>query len=284
MFLSVEQLVNEIQAADRPDPKAANGLQEGLGGQFGEMRTMMQYLFQNFNFRGKAKPFRDLLRSIATEEIAHVELISTTINMLLEGATNTTDSIESNNPNHLPLSTALNAPNIHHFLVAGQSAMPVDSVGNPWSGSYVYNSGNLVLDLLYDVILESTGRLQKCRLYEMSENKAFRSTVSYLIVRDLVHEKAFAKALTTLGIDWAKTMPIPKIETSFMPEVKEMEKKNLHNQIWTFSNEPSEVSKIFTGDSPFGDGELETINGSPRVIFSPDDMKILWYVSILYVG
>lgn len=64
--------------------------------------------------------------------------------------------------------------------------MPVDAVGNPWSGSYVYNSGNLVLDLLYDLMLESTGRLQKCRLYEMSDNKAFRSTVSYLIVRDLV--------------------------------------------------------------------------------------------------
>ena len=82
MFLSVEQLVNEIHAADRPDPNAANGLQEGLGGQFGEMRTMMQYLFQNFNFRGKAKPFRDLLRSIATEEIAHVELISTLSNKI----------------------------------------------------------------------------------------------------------------------------------------------------------------------------------------------------------
>jgi Mn-containing catalase len=98
--------------------------------------------------------------------------------MLLEGTTDTTDSVETNDPNRLPLSAALNAPNIHHFLVAGQSAMPVDSAGNPWSGSYVYNSGNLVLDLLYDLILESTGRLQKCRLYEMSDNKAFRSTVS----------------------------------------------------------------------------------------------------------
>ena len=262
MFLSIEKLANNI-IQDKADPKAANGLQEGLGGQFGEMRTMRQYLFQNFNFRGKAKPFRDLLRSIATEEIGHVELISNTINMLLEGTTDTTDSVETNDPNRLPLSAALNAPNIHHFLVAGQSAMPVDSAGNPWSGSYVYNSGNLVLDLLYDLILESTGRLQKCRLYEMTDNKAFRSTVSYLIVRDLTHEKAFAKALETLGIDWGKTMPIPKIETSFMPEVNAMEKKNLHNQIWTFSNETSEVSKIFTGDSPFGDGELETINGSP---------------------
>jgi Mn-containing catalase len=264
MFLSIEKLINKI-AEDRPNPKAANALQEGLGGQFGEMRTMMQYLFQNFNFRGKAKPYRDLLRSIATEEIAHVELISTTINMLLEGATNTTESVEATDPNKLPLMAALDAPNIHHFLVAGQSAMPVDAAGNPWSGSYVYNSGNLVLDLLYDLMLESTGRLQKCRLYEMSDNKAYRSTVSYLIVRDLVHEKAFAKALETLGVDWGKTMPIPKIETSFMPEVKEMEERNLHNQIWTLdSSGTSQIGSIINGNSPFGDGVLETIRGNPE--------------------
>ena len=72
---------------DKPDNRAANALQEGLGGQFGEMRTMMQYLFQNFNFRGKAKPYQDLIKSVAGEEIGHVELISTTINMLLEGTT-----------------------------------------------------------------------------------------------------------------------------------------------------------------------------------------------------
>jgi Mn-containing catalase len=33
-------------------------------------------------------------------------------------------------------------------------------------------------------MLESTGRLQKCRLYEMTENKTARATISYLIVRD----------------------------------------------------------------------------------------------------
>ena len=58
--------------------------------------------------------------------------------MLLEGST------ENAPPNELPLAPALDAANIHHFLVGAQSAMPVDSVGNPWSGSYVYNSGNLV--------------------------------------------------------------------------------------------------------------------------------------------
>jgi len=257
MFISIDKLPNKI-IPDKPDPKAANALQEGLGGQFGEMRTMMQYLFQNMNFRGDAKPYQDLLRSIATEEMGHVELVSNTINMLLEGASAQAD------PEELPLSVALESPNIHHFLVAGQSSRPVDAAGNPWSATYVYDSGNLVLNMLYNLMLEATGRLQKCRLYEMSSNKAYRATVSYLIVRDLAHEKVFAKALETLGVNWNKTLPVPKIDTSKMPEVKELENRNLHNQQWTFTSEDSGLSKIFTGSSPFGDGEIETLDGHPE--------------------
>jgi Mn-containing catalase len=257
MFISINQLANDLPE-DKPNNLAANALQEGLGGQFGEMRTMMQYLFQNFNFRGKATPYRDLIKSVATEEIGHVELISTTINMLLEGTTKNAP------PNELPLQPALNAGNIHHFLVGAQSAMPVDSVGNPWSGSYVYNSGNLVLDLIYNLMLECTGRLQKCRLYAMSDNKTFRATVSYLIVRDLAHEKVFAKALESLGVNWGQTLPVPKADSSKMPEVRELEKRNLHNQQWTFSNEQSGLAEIFKGESPFGDGELEALDGLPQ--------------------
>ena len=36
MFLSINKLPNGIPLLDRPDPKAAQALQEGLGGQFGE--------------------------------------------------------------------------------------------------------------------------------------------------------------------------------------------------------------------------------------------------------
>src|SRR5215204_5680466 len=90
-----------------------------------------------------------------------------------------------------PLKVALDTSNIHHYLVAAQGALPVDAAGNPWSGSYVYNSGNLVLDLLYNLMLESTGRLQKCRIYEMTDNKTLRATVSYLIARDQAHENAY---------------------------------------------------------------------------------------------
>ncbi|MDQ3869022.1 MAG: manganese catalase family protein [Thermoproteota archaeon] len=260
MFESINKLPNHIPPSDRPDPKAAQALQEGLGGQFGEMRTMMQYLFQNMNFRGEAKAYQDLLRSIATEEMGHVELVSNTINMLLEGASKQAD------PQELPLSIALESPNIHHFLVAGQSCRPVDAAGNPWSATYVYDSGNLVLNMLYNLMLEATGRLQKCRLYEMNNNKAYRATVSYLIVRDLAHEKVFAKALETLGVNWGKALPIPKLDSSKMPEVKELESRNLHNQQWTFTatTESSGLAKIFNGSSPFGDGDLELIDGHPE--------------------
>ena len=75
-----------------------------------------------------------------------------------------------------PLTIALDHSNFHHYLVGAQGALPFDAAGNPWSGSYVYNSGNLGLDLLYNLMLESTRRLQKCRIYETTEQTA-RSTI-----------------------------------------------------------------------------------------------------------
>lgn len=260
MYLHVQRLINEIEA-DEPDPAAANALQEGLGGQFGEMRTMMQYLFQSINFRGPAgKPYRDLLQGIGTEEISHVELIGTTIARLLDGSPRyngkPTDPLDTpGSGGDTPLRMALDQSNIHHYLVAAQGALPVDAAGNPWSGSYVYNSGNLVLDLLYNLMLESTGRLQKCRIYEMTANKTARSTIAYLIVRDQAHENAYARALETLGVDWAKVLPIPKTNAEKFPEVKKLLDLGLQSKQYSFDlTAASEAGRIFQGMSPSKDG------------------------------
>jgi Mn-containing catalase len=256
MFMNVQRLINEI-VPDEPDPAAANALQEGLGGQFGEMRTMMQYLFQSFNFRGAAaKPYRDLLYGVGTEEISHVELIATTIARLTDGSPRYNGSAtkpvdEPGKRGATPLADALSMGNIHHYLVGAQGALPVDAAGNPWSGSYIYNSGNLVLDLLYNLMLESTGRLQKCRIYEMTSNKTARSTVAYLIVRDQAHENAYAKALETLGVNWGRTLPIPKTDAEQFPEVKTLLDQGLHLKQYTFSlDNLSEAGKIYRGAAP----------------------------------
>jgi len=47
MFVSVNKLANKLPK-DKPDNRAANALQEGL--EEGELRTMMQYLFQNYSY------------------------------------------------------------------------------------------------------------------------------------------------------------------------------------------------------------------------------------------
>jgi Mn-containing catalase len=261
MFYHSQNLINPI-VVDQPDPSAANALQEGLGGQFGEMRTMMQYLFQSFNFRGDGKPYLDLIQGIAIEEISHVELISKTISQLLDGAPDYHGKRFDvpGKGGRATMDMAKEQKNPHHFIVGAQGSMPVDAAGNPWSGSYVHCNGNLVLDLLDNLVLESTGRLQKCRIYQMSENKSLRATVAFLIARDEAHEMAFAKALETLGVQWNKLLPIPKFDSSKYPEVKELIDAGINREQYHFRIDGSEMGKIFNGSAPANDGtELSTL-------------------------
>jgi Mn-containing catalase len=268
MFYHVQSLINPI-VDDQPDPSAANALQEGLGGQFGEMRTMMQYLFQSFNFRGDGIPYLDLIQGVGIEEISHVELITKTISRLLDGAPE-----YHGGKYDVPgaggdpvMNMAKEQKNVQHFIHGAQGALPVDSAGNPWSGSYVHNHGNLVLDLMDNLVLESTGRLQKCRIYQMSSNKTLRATVAYLIARDEAHEMAFAKALETLGIDWGKALPIPKFDATQFPEVKKLIDAGINREQYTFRLDGSEMGKIFQGSAPANDGtELITLK-EPRESF-----------------
>src|SRR5690606_3461317 len=119
-----------------------------------------------------------------------VEVVAYTINSLLTGATS-----RSSDPSSTPLGDALHARNAQHFIAGGQAALPVDSMGNPWSGSYVFSSGNLELDLVHNFFLECGARGQKIRVYEMTRNKVARQMIGYLLVRGGVHIVAYAKAI-----------------------------------------------------------------------------------------
>lgn len=93
------------------------------------------------------------------EEISHVELVQHTINQLLTGSGEPTPG--NAGVDTAPLDEAVKHANPHHFIVGAQSSLPVDAAGNPWNGSWVYSHGNLISDLLDNVVLESTGVLQK---------------------------------------------------------------------------------------------------------------------------
>jgi hypothetical protein len=55
-----------------------------------------------------------------------------------------------------------------------------------------------------------------------------------------------------------------------MADVRRLEEMNLHDQQWFFSNEESGLAEILTGASPFGDGELEALDGLPEGISIPE--------------
>jgi Mn-containing catalase len=256
LYYYKEELINII-TPDKPDPEAARVLQEILGGHFGEMRTMMQYFFQSSNFRGKDTQYRDLLRGVFLEEIAHVELVQNTINQLLN------DSGESAIPgnagvDHAPLDDAIRHSNPHHYIIGAQASLPVDASGNPWNGSWVYSHGNLIADLLDNLVLESTGVLQKTRIYEMSSNKTFRETLAFLIVRDNAHQNAFAKALETLGVNWGKILPIPNYDINKYPECRKYVELGYHNAQFNFRLDSTRIAEIYQGQSPSRNaGELK---------------------------
>ena len=139
-----------------------------MGGRFGKMSTLMNYMTQSFNFRGKKelRPYYDLISNIAAEELGHIELVSAAINSLLAGP-ETPARQDPADPTTTPLSGFLDAQNLQHFIAGGPGTPVQDSRGVPWTGDNVFSSGNLVLDLLHNYFLESGARNNKLRVYEM---------------------------------------------------------------------------------------------------------------------
>jgi Mn-containing catalase len=263
MILRIDRLAIELPAPAHPSPNSASAVQELLGGKFGEMSTLMNYTFQSFNFRGstKMKPFYDLIANIAAEEFGHIELVSHTINMLLSGSTT-----RGTDPTDTPLEKATDARNHYHFIASGQTALPVDSMGNPWNGTYVFSSGNLKLDLLHNFFLECGARANKIRVYEMVDDPVAREMVGYLLVRGGTHIVAYAKALEALsGVDVGKLLPIPDISNKRFPEAKKHEAKGLHQVMYRMSPDDYRgISQIWKGPHPEDGSELRVVDGPPE--------------------
>jgi Mn-containing catalase len=219
MITRIDRILTELPPPSDPDPDGAAAVQELMGGRFGELSTFMNYTFQSFNFRNRqgARPFYDLIANIAAEEFGHIELVATTINTMLSGASPTANG-RAPKPS---LRGVKGVGNPHHFLAGGQGALPQNSQGRPWNGDYVFSSGDLVEDLTHNFFLETGARNNKLKVYEMVEHPAARALTGYLLVRGGVHQVAYARALERVtGADLMKLFPSPRIPTEKIPECK----------------------------------------------------------------
>jgi Mn-containing catalase len=249
VILRLDRIAIPLPKSDSPDPNAAAAVQELLGGKYGEMSTLMNYTYQSFNFRGRAplRPFYDLVANIAAEEYGHVELVSYTINLLLTGA-----GKRDPDPAAAPLEPLKDVRNSYHWVAAGNAALPVDSMGNPWNGTFVTNTGNLKMDLLFNFHLECGARANKIRAYESTRNPTARAMIGYLLVRGGVHIVSYAKALEKLtGVSVGKVLPIPDISNKKFPEARAHEEKGEHLRLYQFSvDDYKRAGEIWTGPHP----------------------------------
>jgi Mn-containing catalase len=204
VFTHIHELQFESKP-DHPDPAFARRLQEVLGGKWGELTVATQYLLQGWNCRLPGK-YKDMLLAIGTEELAHVEMLVTLIDRLLDVSPLTVDG----GNNSKTLAAEYGAQNTQHQINNGGGAYYHDSMGVPWSGAYVTASGNLMADFHYNATAEMQGRLQVSRLYNMTDDAGVKHTLQFLIARDHMHQMQWLRASEELVADGLDGLPVPE--------------------------------------------------------------------------
>lgn len=271
MFLRVDKLQIELPAPTRQDPNAGAALQELLGGKYGEMSTLGNYLFQSFNFRSKSKlrPFYSLVAAITAEELGHVELVSNGVAMLNSGPDSDADEAIGGDISNAPFESMTDIRLAAGFFSHAGGATPVNSNGISWNNDFITTTGNVVFDLLHNFHLECGARLHKLRVYESLTDATGREVCGYLLVRGSVHAHAYALALKKItGVEVEKMLPVPNIPLGSIPECQKYLSEGSHRRLYTFSlDDYREMSGIWGNgevalpeDPP---GELTVVDGMP---------------------
>lgn len=156
------------------DLKMAKLLLEQYGGGNSELAAALRYLNQRFTMpdnRGKA-----LLTDIGTEELAHIEMISTMIYQLTKDAT-----VEE-------LKAAGLGP---HYAAHGVDLYPTDANGVPFTVTYFSAVGDPLADLSEDMAAEQKARAVYENLIDLTDDPDIIGPLLWLRQREIVHFNRF---------------------------------------------------------------------------------------------
>ena len=121
--------------------------------------------------KGKA-----LLTDIGTEELAHVEMISTMIYQLMKDAT---------------LEELKEAGLASHYAEHGKGLYPTDANGVPFTVAYFATTGDPLADLSEDMAAEQKARATYENLINLTNDKDVLAPLSFLRQREVVHYQRF---------------------------------------------------------------------------------------------
>lgn len=176
MFKHEKHLLRPVRV-DRPNPQYAALLVEQLGGPNGELTAGMQYIAQSF--RVKDPEIKDLMLDIGAEELGHMEMVATAVN-LLNG-----HSIDSQK---------VTSGNIEMHVLGGLSPMLINASGIPWSANCVSVTGDLAADLQSNMAAELRAKVVYEYLYRQINDSGVRDMIDFLLNREEAHNDLFRKA------------------------------------------------------------------------------------------
>ncbi|SHI52282.1 manganese catalase family protein [Desulfofundulus thermosubterraneus] len=159
-----------------PDPKFASMLMEQLAGQNGELAAGMQYIIQGL--KCKNAKIKDLLLDIGTEELNHMEMVAHMIELLVGEQTSTASPEE-----------------FAFQLLGGGGPLWINSMGSPFSSTYVDAVGDIAADLQSNIAAEFRAKAVYERLYRQAKDPAVQDFLKFLISREEAHANLFRQAL-----------------------------------------------------------------------------------------
>lgn len=148
------------------------------GGGNGELGAALRYLNQRYTMldnRGRA-----LLTDIGTEELGHVEMISTMLTQLFENAT--IDEIKE-------------AGLESHYAEHKKGIFPTDSNGVPFTASYIATTGDAIADLEEDLAAEEKARAVYENLIDLATTDDIIGPLLWLRQREIIHYNRFKDLL-----------------------------------------------------------------------------------------
>ncbi len=180
MFKHDKALLKDVKV-DKPNPNYAAMMQEQLGGPQGELKAALQYFSQSS--RIKDPEIKDLFLDIASEELSHMEMVASTVN-LLNGHV-----LDANNAT---------VGNIEAHVLTGLTPMLANASGQLWTAAYVNETGDLAADILSNIAAEQRAKVVYQYLYRQINDKGVRETIDFLLNREEAHNTMFREAFNRI--------------------------------------------------------------------------------------
>lgn len=180
MFRHDKSLLHEVKV-DSPNPNYAAMMQEQLGGPHGELKAAMQYMSQSFRIKDQA--IKDLFLDIAAEELGHMEMVATMVNMLnghnIDAQNATIGSIEAH-------------------VSTGLTPALTNASGYPWTAAYIEETGDLAADILSNISAEQRAKVVYEYLHRQINDKGVKDTIDFLLNREEAHNTMFREAFNRI--------------------------------------------------------------------------------------